>query len=64
MCIVKYTGGALPYYKVVLIDFVITVLVIVALAVLLVKLVDAKGIKLANLVAEKAFPKEKKHESQ
>lgn len=62
--IVKYTGGALPYYKVVLIDFVITMLVIVALAVLLVKLVDAKGIKLANLVAEKAFPKEKKHESQ
>ncbi|MBQ4529127.1 MAG: acyltransferase [Lachnospiraceae bacterium] len=62
--IVKYTGGALSYYKVVLIDFIITMIVIAALAMLLVNFVDAKGIKLANLVAEKAFPKEKKHESQ
>lgn len=61
--IVRFTGGALSYYKVVLVDFIITMAVIVVLAMFLTKFVDSKGIKLANKVAEKAFAEEKNHES-
>ena len=60
--VVKYTGGPLSYYKLILIDFCITMAVIGILAVLLVKFVDAKGIRLANKVADKCFAGEKKDE--
>lgn len=53
--IAKYAGASLSYYKLVAIDYVITMLVIGVLAVLMTKFVDTKGIKLANKVADMCF---------
>lgn len=58
--IVKYTGGSLSYYKVVAIDFVITMAVIVFCAVAVSKTLDKYSIRLGKWVAGKAFPKEEK----
>lgn len=58
--IVKYTGGSLSYYKVVAIDFVITMAVIILWAIMISKTLDKYSINLAKWVALKAFPKEEK----
>lgn len=59
--VVRYAGGALSYYKLILLDYCISMVVIGVLAVLLTKFVDSKGIKLANKVADLCFAEEKKH---
>lgn len=53
--IMVHYQGRLSYYKLVLINFVITMAVIGVLAVIMAKTVDAWGIKLANRVAKWAF---------
>lgn len=58
--VVKYAGKVVSYYKLILVDYFITMLVITVLAVLLTKFVDSKGIKLANKVADMCFAEEKK----
>lgn len=55
---VRYQGK-LSYYKLVLVDFIITMVVIGVLSVVMSKTVEAWSIKLANQVARKAFPEEK-----